>query len=409
MKKMSKSRSPAYDSSRENANAGRLHAEVDDFVTAQSALKLMLHRIFDKLDVNKQGYLEETPDPAQASLSSFESALIELAQFRLQYELKAGGVLQRTQVTEILKETMDQDYPIEDEDPKDQGAQGAVAAPKKQKKAQRGYPPLETAMRSVYREARKFRSERTDLTTEEREKLECTFHPLINSNPPGPQHATSMARSRHPIFAGSGQRSMSTKDMQEYVELQECTFAPNLYKHLSNSKTRIHKAMYDFDPEHPQYRTKRRDANILVRELQKREHLEGHSEGALHMHGCRGKWYWQETLRQDNAESQFTTNERADPEDRVKPDAGMDLGIRRERHNWRPETAEPRDWGKYIRVNDVRYGAVMDKKNITGVEQIGADTAPDPEVAEVASKAFAETFLTMRQSRGRMRSRGVFM
>jgi hypothetical protein len=146
-----------------------------------------------------------------------------------------------------------------------------------------------------------------------------------------------------------------------------------------------------------------------VKELQKREQLEGHSEGALHMHGCRGKWYWQETLRGDNAESQFTTNERADPEDRVKPDAGMDLGIRRERHNWRPETAEPRDWGKFIRVNDVRYGAVMDKKNITGVEPIGGDTAPDPDQAEVASKAFAETFLTMRQSRGRMRSRGVFM
>merc|ERR1719171_2898835 len=158
-------RSPAFDKSKDHSS-GRLNAETDDFVTTGSALKLMLDRIFDKLDVKGQGYLDETPDAAQASLSSFESALIELAQFRLQYELKAGGVLQRAQVTEILKETMDQDYPIEDEDPKDQGAQGAVAAPKKQKKAHRGYPPLETAMRSVYREARKFRSERTDLTTD---------------------------------------------------------------------------------------------------------------------------------------------------------------------------------------------------------------------------------------------------
>jgi hypothetical protein len=302
---------------------------------------------------------------------------------------------------------MDQDYPLGDEDePKE--ATGPVKD-KPQRKAHRGYPPLETAMRSVYREARKFRSEKADLSTEEKERLECTFHPAINMNPSGPGHANSAARSRHQIFAGSGTRSMSTKDMKEYVELQECTFAPNLYKHLTNAKTKIHKAMYDFDPDHPQYRTKRRDANILVKELQKREHLEGHAEGALHMHGCRGKWYWQETLRQDNAESQFTTNERADPEDRVKPDAGMDLGIRRERHNWKAETAEPRDWGKFIRVNDVRYGAVMDKKSITGVEAIGADLAPDPDQAEIASKAFAETFLTMRQSRGRMRSRGVFM
>merc|ERR1719456_34146 len=277
---------------------------------------------------------------------------------------------------------MDQDYPIEDDEPVDHTA---VASPKKNnRKAQRGYPPLETAMRSVYREARKFRSEKTELTSQERERLECTFHPMINYNPTGPTHASSAARSRHQIFAGSGTRSMSTKDMREYVELQECTFAPNLYKHLTNSKTRIHKTMYDFDPEHPQYRTKRRDANILVKELQKREHLEGHAEGALHMHGCRGKLYWQETLRQDNAESQFTTNERADPEDRVKPDSGMDLGIRRERHNWRPETAEPRDWGKYIRVNDVRYGAVMDKKT-SGVE-MSNDTTQNPEEAEVASK-----------------------
>merc|ERR1719218_43286 len=108
---------------------------------------------------------------------------------------------------------MDQDYPIDDDEAKDQTA---VASPKKQqRKAHRGYPPLETAMRSVYREARKFRSEKTELTSEEKEKLECTFTPMINSNPSGPSHATTAARSRHQIFAGSGTRSMSTKDMKE--------------------------------------------------------------------------------------------------------------------------------------------------------------------------------------------------
>jgi hypothetical protein len=401
--RMSVMRSPAFDKSKDHAS-GRLDADTAEFVTTGSALKLMLDRIFDKLDVHGQGYLDETPDASQGSLTSFESALIELAQFRLQYELKAGGVLQKAQVVEILRETMDQDYPLGDEDETKNEAYPVKDKP--QRKAHRGYPPLETAMRSVYREARKFRSEKPDLSTEERQRLECTFHPMINYNPTGPMHATSAARSRHQIFAGSGTRSMSTKDMKEYVELQECTFAPNLYKHLSNTKTRVHKAMYDFDPDHPQYRTKRRDANILVKELQKREHLEGHAAGALHMHGCRGKLYWQETLRQDNAESQFTSNERADPEDRIKPDAGMDLGMRKERHNFKPAIAEPRDWGKYIRVNDVRYGAVMDFKT-SGVEH-GYDTQ-DPEEAEVASKAFAETFLSMRQSRGRMRSRGVFM
>merc|ERR1719443_2254420 len=78
------------------------------------------------------------------------------------------------------------------------------------KKANRGYPPLETAMRSVYREARKFRSDKTELTHEEREKLECTFHPLLRTSPPDTR-ATTMARSRHQIFAGSGTKSMSTK------------------------------------------------------------------------------------------------------------------------------------------------------------------------------------------------------
>merc|ERR1719159_360704 len=302
---------------------------------------------------------------------------------------------------------MDQDYPLGDDDePKDQAY---AVKDKPARKAHRGYPPLETAMRSVYREARKFRSEKTELSTGEKEQLECTFHPVINTNPSGPSHATNAARSRHQIFAGSGTRSMSTKDMKEYVELQECTFAPNLYKHLTNSKTRVHKAMYDFDPDHPQYRTKRREANILVKELQKREHLEAHAEGALHMHGCRGKWYWQETLRQDNAESQYTTNERADPDERVKPDAGMDLGIRRERHNYRAGMAEPRDWGKYIRVNDVRYGAALDTRASSPDQADDTSKPHDPEMAEEASRAFAETFLTMRQSRGRMRSRGVFM
>ena len=43
-----------------------------------SALKLMLHRIFDKLDYKQQGYLDATPDPAQESLSSFESAFSQV-------------------------------------------------------------------------------------------------------------------------------------------------------------------------------------------------------------------------------------------------------------------------------------------------------------------------------------------
>merc|ERR1719331_536964 len=118
-------RSPAFDKNKDSH--GRLNVETDDFVTTGSALKLMLDRIFDKLDIHRQGFLDETPDAGQASLTSFESALIELAQFRLQYELKAGGVLQRAQVVELLRETMDQDHPVDEDEAKD----NAVASPSK--------------------------------------------------------------------------------------------------------------------------------------------------------------------------------------------------------------------------------------------------------------------------------------
>jgi len=353
-------------------------------VHSGSALDLMLGRIFDKLDPDCRGYLDCLPDKKQAGMTAFEGALLELAQYQLQYELKnhEGGQITKQRAVDIFKMAMDQDYPGMDE-----RRQESSTSPKKSK-GQQGYPPLETAMRSVYREALRIRKPvHREPTNEELELAECTFHPAINRPPEkSASGGPAQPRSRTAIFAGTQSRSMSTRDMQEIVELQECTFTPNLYKHLTQSPKKAQR-LYDFDMQAPQYRSKRRGPNVLVQELEKREVLEGHARGAMHIHGARGKWYWQENLRKENALSQYTLNlSKANVDLRDKPDSGMDLGPRAQRHDETRTRAAPRDWGKYIRVHDVRYQT----ENKRDAEPMTED--------EHASRAFAETFLSLRQS-----------
>lgn len=355
-----------------------------------SALTLLLERIFDKLDVEHKGYLETVPNSQAAGLTSFEAALLELAQYQLQYELKNNRDyrLTKEQVVWVLQLAMDQDYPAVAE----RGEEGDHKVTiKKRIGSGQGYPPLETAMRSVYREARKIRCER-EPTNDELELAECTFHPAINRHVDyktasgGPTHP----RSRNAIYSGTQSRSMSTRDMREFVELQECTFTPNLYKHLSQNSKKSQR-LYEFDMGAPQYRSKRRGANMLVQELEKCEVKEGHAEGAMHIHGTRGKLYWQENLRRDSAASQYSLNlqsqTRATSDVRDKPDSGMDLGRLHRRHDSGQIRAAPRDWGKYIRVHDVRYAA---EEQPTGGENLMTED-------EEASRAFAESFLALRQ------------
>lgn len=366
-----------------------------------SALDLMLGRIFDKLDADGRGYIDSLPDKKQPGMTAFEGALLEIAQYQLQYELKnhEEGQLTKPRAVEIFKMAMDQDYPGAEERGRERSASGS---PKKtSKQGHQGYPPLETAMRSVYREALRIRKPvHREPTNEELELAECTFHPAINRPPEktasgGP----TQPRSRTAIFPGTQSRSMSTRDMQEIVELQECTFTPNLYKHLSQSPKKTQR-IYDFDLQAPHYRSKRRGPNVLVKELEKREVLEGHAPGAMHIHGARGKWYWQENLRKENAQSQYTLNlGKANVDLRDKPDSGMDLGPSRLRHDETRTRAAPRDWGKYIRVHDVRYQTepMVDSGAVTEDEH--------------ASRAFAETFLSLRQANpgGAAPRRGVMM
>jgi hypothetical protein len=200
-------------------------------------------------------------------------------------------------------------------------------------------------------------------------------------------------RSREQIFAAGPAQSFSSADLKEWIDLRECTFVPNLYKNLRKSK-KTPMQMYNFDMDFPKYRSKRRGANILVQGLQKREALEGHAPGALHLQGIRGKWYWQENLRSTAASSQFTTNERSDPLDRVKPDSGMDLGQQRDRHDNIAFRAAPRDWGKHIRVNGIRYMIERETDERQG-DKLHED--------EIASREFAQDFLQIRGGMARVR------
>jgi len=366
-----------------------------------SALDLMLGRIFDKLDPEMRGYIDTVPEPKKAyGLTPFETALLELSQYQLQYELKnnEAGRLTKQRAVDLFKSSMDQDYPaMEDRKTRSE-------SPKRPRGGQ-GYPPLETAMRSVYREALRIRKPmHREPTNEELEMAECTFHPAINRPPEkSGSGGPAQPRNRTAIFSGTQSRSMSTRDMREIVELQECTFTPNLYKHLTQSPKKAQR-LYAFDMAQPQYRSKRRGANVLVQELERREVLEGHAEGAMHIHGTRGKWYWQENLRKESARSQYSLNlGKANVDLRDKPDSGMDLGKSRERHDETKTRAAPRDWGKYIRVHDVRY---MTEETTTTAQLEG------PNADEQESRAFAETFLSLRQATNQSGAgprRGVLM
>merc|ERR1719201_2002624 len=158
------------------------------------------------------------------------STLPELSQFQLQYELKnnEAGRLTKQRAVDLFKSSMDQDYPAMED------RKARSESPTKRPRGGQGYPPLETAMRSVYREALRIRKPvHREPTNEELELAECTFHPAINRPPEkSASGGPAQPRSRTAIFAGTQSRSMSTRDMQEIVELQECTFTPNLYKHL---------------------------------------------------------------------------------------------------------------------------------------------------------------------------------
>jgi hypothetical protein len=362
----------------------------------------MLGRIFDKLDPEMRGYIDAVPEPRKVSgLTPFECALLELSQYQLQYELKnnEAGRLTKQRAVDLFKSSMDQDYPAMED------RKARSESPTKRPRGGQGYPPLETAMRSVYREALRIRKPmHREPTNEELEMAECTFHPAIN-RPPEKTGSGSPAkpRNREAIFSGTQSRSMSTRDMREIVDLQECTFTPNLYKHLTQSPKKAQR-LYNFDLAQPQYRSKRRGANVLVQELERREVLEGHSEGAMHIHGTRGKWYWQENLRKESARSQYSLNlGKANVDLRDKPDSGMDLGMSMERHDVTKTRAAPRDWGKYIRVHDVRYMA--DEPEALADQECGGGD-------EQESRAFAETFLSLRQATNQSGAgprRGVLM
>merc|ERR1719473_424459 len=100
-------------------------------------------------------------------------------------------------------------------------------------------PPLETELRSIHREAARLRQGKKGYERVDTAAM-CTFKPEItrtkHSSNTRPPRASATARLAN---------TMSTKDREELIELQECTFQPNLHKCVApkfqNPKYRTHR------------------------------------------------------------------------------------------------------------------------------------------------------------------------
>lgn len=271
----------------------------------------MLTRLVSKL-FGERDELDELPEAS--SLSPFESQLMELAKVRIAYELKQGP-LNAAQLTSILHATLDDDH--DGDGPQQPAPYSALA----------GARPLETAMRAVSREARKIQRG----PTKEEEMDECTFKPKINPSAKSPKSTRERSTRRNKAFSNAC--TMSTQDMREYEELQECTFTPNLHKHMAR---KVRGDLYSFNQDDPQYRKKRRDPTKVA---------------AARV----------ENYRRTNGD--FDESLRLAPVDRPSPEReGGEI-----------------DWGIYVRTTDARF------------------VPDDPGEEDVASRVFADTFLGMQK------------
>lgn len=234
-----------------------------------------------------------------------------------------------------------------------------------------GYPPLETAMRSMYREVRKIRQGSQYVADDPRAR--CTFRPSVGKWPPEPK-ATAAAYQSPSASPGPSPRrmtpmptaatAMSTQDRKEYLELQECTFQPNLHKLVMRTPR-----------TEPRYRSSRRAASPSCPDR------------------YRVKRGWDAHLRTEDSAPAMTTFEQKESP-RRKPDVTacpnksqrpMDLSNQAQRHD--DEKKSPRrdlDWGKYIRIKERRFTPSPTRK------------AQDHE--DDATRQFAAKFLQLRQS-----------
>lgn len=361
-----------------------------------SSLLTLIEKVYQKLDPEQVGYLTHaTLSDLPKDLTPFEASLIDLCHNRLVFQMERGhngagykNGLPKQDVLKMLCQAMEADFAS---DPKD-GTPGAVKMRSPDKKSGDTTMPLETAMRSVYREARKQRSGKFGYVAED-PAANCTFKPAINKSPPesgSPNKRTAPALNRL-------SRPMSTRDMQEYVELQECTFQPNLHKCIGSRTRNSCKWYWDDYTEGPRYRSSRRPAREGPPRLRKNPH-------------------WVDTLRGGWGAGKPPTHHVQPPKEEardipkvVQPE--MAFTLEKTRHDLNgplrlftaPDAAGSkeyfehkaqgeRDWGKYIRLHGRGF-------------EVEADTARlEDEEEEEATAQFAQKFLHLRRSGARARS-----
>merc|ERR1719379_1973903 len=204
-------------------------------VEGSSNLMGLIARLYKKLDPDAKGYLDDVPAISQ-DMTAFETALMDLVRNRLQYEFHKAdedgdGRVGKQIVMNMLCEALEQDL---------SGEKG----PRRPVKDGLNRPPLETELRSIHREAARLRKgHRASGSGPYKDGMElCTFKPEIIKRSERPTQSARAPRVSATSRLGA---TMSSKDIKEMIELQECTFQPNLHKCIApkfeDPKYRLHR------------------------------------------------------------------------------------------------------------------------------------------------------------------------
>jgi hypothetical protein len=354
-----------------------------------SSLMTLIEKVYNKLDPGNQGFLKDLKIDNEEELSPFERSLIDLCHNRFVYQMERGGYsqgLKKDEVIKMLCQAMEADFTA---DPKD----GTVKMRSTDKKRQGDSAmPLETAMRSVQREARKHRNGNFGYVQEDPAAL-CTFKPVIN------KHDVSRAASdRKSPALGQLSRPMSTRDMKEYVELQECTFQPNLHKCIGGSNGAGTGCRWHWDSMEtgPRYRSSRLPGRDGAPRLRKSPHW---------VDTLRGGWGAGKPPKHYVQPPKDVTQ---NPEKVIQPE--MAFTLEKSRHDlngpmqlftaptadapkeaYDSRTQGERDWGKYIRLQGRGF-------------EVGMEQGLEDDEEEAATRQFADKFLSLRQSGARTRN-----
>lgn len=236
-------------------------------------------------------------------------------------------------------------------------------------------PPLETELRSIHREAARLRKgQRASSTGPYKDGMElCTFKPEIIKRSERPTQSARAPRVSATSRLGA---TMSSKDIKEMIELQECTFQPNLHKCIAPKF------------EDPKYRLHRTSGDL--------QKIKAERDWRRHWRQDGGYSRWAENLRgfSDRTALDDNTNKSSYARRDVSPGkyarkADMDCSILPSRRDSKARTDQGElDWGSSIRLASQRF-----REHDRGEELEEQEN----------TRAFAETFLALRatQARGR--------